>query len=361
MLYEDELTFVREAPDNMFPDFLFNPVFNDFDDDYYQRSFVTDSLSADIMRLRRRYTDYFEYMNALTIYDEYMEKVIAENGGVRAVKNGIKMGTLDIPIPAKPKLKNTKRNRQYMRSGVVPSEKADVPELSDEEMLAIARRTFPNHMGEDIDESLEHKKLPKDLQKRLHKMTSQIAAKDRRRNMYRSADSNAGTDFIVEYLNQAKRGYYDRSGDYTGGEYASMSLYEIMQEEERIRKTPPELLEEEGNTTTIVNGRLVYRKEQEKIELYKYLFSQGFDVVGKFSRNMNKKALKMIRAEIGDTEPASKKEMKKIRKRTRKEREEIEKRRDANKLFQDTLLGNKFSFTDNGSNLSFKLKDIYRD
>ena len=76
---------------------------------------------------------------------------------------------------------------------------------------------------------------------------------------------------------------------------------------------------------------------------------------------MNKQSVKMIRSHIGDTEPASKKELKKIKKRAKKEREMIEKRRDNNRLLEKTLLGNKFSLDDKDGQLNFRLRDVYRD
>ena len=34
--YEEELDFVKESDDSLYPDFLFNPLFNDFEDNYYE-------------------------------------------------------------------------------------------------------------------------------------------------------------------------------------------------------------------------------------------------------------------------------------------------------------------------------------
>ena len=76
---------------------------------------------------------------------------------------------------------------------------------------------------------------------------------------------------------------------------------------------------------------------------------------------MDKKAVKLIRSQIGATEPMTKKEMKKMKKKAKKDRERIERRRDSNELLEKTLLGNKFSFREDGDTLSFRLRDVYRD
>ena len=359
-MYEDELGFVKEADDDLFPDFLFNPLFNDFDDNYYQKSMAKDELTTSIKKLRRRYNDFFEYVEAMELYNEYMDMLTEKYGSMKTIKNALKVDAMPDPVPAKPKLKNTRKNRQFLRAGIVPSQQMNVNPLSNEEILAIARQAFPNAMGDGISDSDRNQRIPKDLRKRFSKMADDIAGRNRKQNLYRSTGTNAGTDFIVEYLNQAKRGKYDSNGKYVGEK--SMSISEIMKENDRIANTPPEFIDDEfGGKSTIYNGRYVDRREQQKLEIYKELYSQGIDVIGNFGKHMNKQAIKMVRSHIGATEPASKKELKKIKKRSKKERELIERRRDNDKLLSDTLLGNKFSFSSNDNNLSFRLKDIYRD
>lgn len=358
--YEDELSFVKDAEDNIFPDFLFNPLFNDFDDNYYATSFVNDELIASVKKLRRRYTNFFDYAEALEVYNEYMDYLVDKYGGMKVIKNALKADVMQDPVPAKPKLKNTRKNRQFLRAGIVPSQQIDINPVSSDEILAIARQAFPGQMGESVSEEDNSKKLPKDLSKRISKMSEVMAGRNRKQNLYRSVGNNSGTDFIVEYLNQAKRGKYDHNGNYTGEK--SMSIAEIVKEQDRIEHTLPEFLDEEfGGKTEIWNGRMVDRKQQQKLEIYKELYSEGIDVIGNFGKSMDKRAVKMVRSHIGATEPASKKELKKIKKRAKKERETIERRRDSDDLLSKTLLGNKFSFDNDGRNLSFRLKDIYRD
>ena len=358
--YEDELGFVKEADDDLFPSFLFNPLFNDFNDNYYKNSFANDELITMVKRLRRRYSNFFDWVDAMEIYNEYMDIILDKYGSMRVVQNALKNGTMEDPIPSKPKLKNTKRNRQFMRSGIAPSRQVGVEPLSDDELIVIARQSIPDAMGENILEENSRKDLPKKLRKRLHAMSDNMAGQNRKRNLYRSVVNNHGTDFIVEYLNQTKRGIYDHSGHATNDE--NMSLMDIVREQERIDETRPEFLDNEfGNETSIVNGRLVRRKDYERMEIYKELYSAGIDVIGNFGKSMDKRAVKMVRSYIGDTEPSSKKELKKLKKRMKKDQERIERRRDSNALLEQTLLGNKFSFNENEDSLTFRLKDIYRD
>ena len=358
--YEKNLDFVKESPDDIFPDFIFAPLFNEFNDNYYQNSFVEDELVASVKKLRRRYSDFFDYVDAMEIYHEYMEQLKDKYGGMRVIKNALKVGAMTDPVPAEPKLKNTRKNKQFLRADIIPSRQIDVVQLPREEMLVIARQTFPNKMGNDIEPIPPTHNIPKEMKKRLNKMSREMAGRNRRHNLYRSVGNNSGTDFIIEYLNQAKRGVFNSTGKYTGDENQSIS--QIIKENDRIENTPPEFLEDElASQTEIVNGRLVRRKDYQKLEIYKELYGEGIDIIGNFGRSMTKQAVKMVRSHIGDTEPASKKELKKIKKRAKKEREMIEKRRDNNRLLEKTLLGNKFSLDSKDGQLNFRLRDIYRD
>lgn len=358
--YEESLEHVKNAPDNIFPDFLFNPVFNDFGDNYYQKSFANDELMAGVKKLRRRYGNYFQWAEAMDIYNEYMDKLVDKYGSMRVIKNALHYDMMPDPVPAKPKLKNNRKNRQFLQGGVIPSEKIEVEPLTRDEQLEIIRAMIPNAMGDGVNEADSKEKLPKEMRKRVARLQQEMAGRHRRQNLYRSTGSNVGTDFIVEYLNQAKRGTYDHSGNYTGED--NMSLAEIVKEQELLDTTREELLEDPAESTTVIkNGRLVNKREEQRMEIYKQLYENGIDVIGAFGSSMSKKAVKMVRSYIGDTEPATKKELKKIRKRARKEQERLVKRRDNDQLLEQTLLGSKFSLSDNGESLSFRLKDVYPD
>ena len=358
--YYDELEFVRNAADNIFPDFLFTSLFNDFGDNYYSKSFVNDEMMSIVKRLRRRYSNFFDWVEAMECYNEYMDFLVEKYGSMSIVKNSIKMGTIEDSIPGKPKLKSTRKNKQFMRAGVLPSREIGDKQLTKEELLELARQAIPGRDGNNVEESDSDKKLPKYIRKQVARMQSDMEGRNRKRNLYRSVGSNSGTDFIVEYLNQTKRGVYDSSGYRTGND--DQSIADIVKEEEYIRNTRPERIEDEASDTTkIVNGRLVYRKQEELIELYKELYSEGIDILGTLGKQMDKKSVKMIRSQIGANEPMTKKELRKMKKRAKKDQERLERRRDQNSLLEKTLLGNKINLEREGNSLSFRLKDVYRD
>lgn len=359
MNYADELNFVAEAEDDKFPKFLFTPIYNDFDDNYYKQSIADDTLSVSARGLRRKYSNFFDYCDAISIYNEYMDALLNKYGSMSIIKNGLRLGYLDEAIPPKPKLKNTKRNREFLRAGAVPSRPFLTEPISADAYIELARMNFPNSFGEDIKEEDRFVKLSKHTKRILNRTQERISGADRRHNLYKNNSVDNGTDFIVEYLNQATKGYYDGNVLSSSGD----SILDIIKDEEKYSALPPELVDAElnGNKTIVYNGRIVKAQDVAQIEIMKQLYSIGIDVLGNFGKSMNKNAVKMMRSSIGDAEPMTKKDLKKYKKKVKKSNEIISNRRDSDKILERTLLNNKVDFTSGGNTLNFRLRDLYRD
>lgn len=363
--YRESLEVVKDSDDSLYPDWLFKSVFNDFDDDYYSQSFAEDQISTQAKKLKRRYNDFFDWQDAMVIYEEYMNHLVEKYGSLKLIKNSLEDGSLPDYVPGKPKLKMNRRNKRLLRSGIIPSRRiVDVP-IDEEETVAIARQMFPTKDGIDITDG-ELVKKPSKHQKRVYeKVQEKIDRKSRRSNMYRSVGDNRGTDFIVAYLNQAKRGVYDSTGYKTKEDDDDRPLHEKMKELIRIQNTPAWIIEEENESvTTIQNGRIVKRREQEQMEIYKELYKEGFNVIGAARNSMSKKSVKMIRTQIGATEPLTKKEMKKLKKRNKKDQKRIQRRQDSNDLLSQALLHNKLDHVierDKNNNLTMRLRDMFPD
>ena len=359
--YAEVIPSIAESDDSYWPDWLFKPVYNDFGNNYYTQSFAEDDLTTSMKRLKRRYNNFFEYVDAMEIYNEYMDKMIEKYGSLRTIKNNIEADVMDDPIPSKPKLKNNRRNRQFLRSGAVPSRKNPDMEYTKDEMLAIARQALPGLMGDSMTLDELDRKPSKKTMKRLAEIQSTIERQDRRRSMYRRIGSSTGTDFIVEYLNQAKRGVFNSHGESA----STSSILDIVKEMEYEKNTPPELLEDEKNhtLTPIIGHRLVNASEHAKTEILKELHLAGYDIFHGFgSKGMSKKSVKMLRSELGASAPLTKKELKKIKKRSKKEATRIQQRADADAVLERTLLGNKINAKRNANgDISFRLSDLYSD
>lgn len=365
MSYVDELKHIAEADDSIFPDFLWNPIMNDFEDNYFQESIIQEDEYASgayqARKIRKKYNNYFEYIEAMTIYDEYMDKLLNKYGSFRVIRNLLKDGSLPDFVPQKPYLKDKKRNRRLLESGVVPSVKN---ESYDIDLLAVMREVMPNTFGEDMDESDRFKPLSKHDQKIANKITSRLNAKNRVATLYRDS-SGGGTDFVIEHLNALQNGEkYDSRGRY--GEVEYVSYTDALNEEAMEKYIPEELLEEmyDTNYTTIVGGKTLSSQELKRRELYQELAREGYDVTGSFTRNMSRKAAKMVRSAVGEYEPMTDKDIKKYKKRQRKEasrqREMMQRRVDTDKMLERTLLGNKMNLNHDNGNINIRLSDMYR-
>jgi len=380
--YEKSLEPVKVAADNNFPDFLFNPVYNEFGDNYYQIGISSDPLVIKARSLRRKYSNYFDYVQAMEVYNDYMELLSEKYGGKSIIKNTLKARRkaeysnnydeveayetlFDDIIPDKPELKNKKKNREFLRAGVMLSNQTEGESLPEESIKESAEDLFGNPSGINIDEMDIFNKPPKRIRKSLERASCKIAAKQRKENLFSKFGNNSGADFIVEYMNNASKGYYDNKGT-----YKERSLKEIVKEEERRLSMPPELYEDEmtADISTISSfgsssNRMVKKSELAQIEIAKELYSIGIDVTGNMSKNMDKKAVKAVRRFIGVEEnfPMSKKELKNLKKQQKKENRRLNEQQDNDRLLRDTLLKNKFSFDKNGSSLNFRLRDTMHD
>ena len=357
--YSELLPSIQEADDTLWPDWLFKPIHNDFGTNYYTQSFAEDELTTTVKRLKRRYNNFFEYVDAMDVYNEYMDRMVEKYGSMRTIQNNIEADVMDDPIPSKPKLKNNRKNRQFLRSGAVPSRKNPDTRYTNEEMLAIARQAFPGLMGNDITLDEVDKKPSKSTMRRLSEVQTTLERRERRSKLYRTAGSSSGTDFIVAYLDQAKRGRFNVHGESD----STRNITDIIKEINHEERTLPELLEDERNhtITPIVGHRLVRASDQAKTEILKELHLAGYDIFHGFgSKGMNKQSVKMLRSELGASAPLTKKELKKIKKRNKKEAARIQRRADADAVLERTLLGNKINSKRNANgDISFTLSDLY--
>lgn len=361
--YEESLSWIKDCDDSLFPDWLFKPFFNDFNDDYYEKSFAEDKIQLQAKKIRRRYNDFFQWQEAMSIYYDYMQTLVEKWGSMSVIKNSIEAGTLPDFVPTKPKLKNNKKNKFYLKTGFVPSRRIVELPVSDEELIAIARQSFPNQMGEDLD-PYEDYKMTK-VEKRIYrKMEEKSQRMNRRANMYRDIGNSRGTDFIVEYLNQAKQGVYSSSGirKKDAFDIENMSLADKAKEYVRRLNTPQDELDAESATnTTIEAGRVVDRAQFEQMEVYKVLYEEGFNVIGSMKGKLDKRSIKMIRTQIGAVEPMTKKEMRKLKKRNRKDQKKIQRRKDEDANLSNLLLSNKIKEKGYGGSLSTMFADLFPD
>jgi hypothetical protein len=121
---------------------------NDFGDNYHR---TDDEPSTDLekaaRRLRRRYKNINEYMNALAIYQEYMVLLMMKHGGPDLFKIKLRDEYINDFIPPKPRMKNTAKNKMLLKNKILVSSvninKLDVDKL--DELIEESAETFGVH------------------------------------------------------------------------------------------------------------------------------------------------------------------------------------------------------------------------
>lgn len=357
--YLQDLQAVADAEDDRFPEFLFTYLSQDFGDNYYERGMADTPLLREAKKIRRKYNDFFDFCDAMEVYKEYMELLAEKYGSIKIVKESAKEGMIDEYVPPKPKLKNTKRNRQLSAEGIVPSRKV-VDNPDPEEIIRIARLTLPTADGSTLSDQELEKKVPKKYQKIFDAAYDRAAGANRKRNMYRHVGTNESIDFILNFINGANSGDYSTSSD---ADMIDKPLSEVRDEMLREREIPEELLEYylTPNTRYIRNGRVVNHEDENKAEIMALLYEMGVDVFNSYGKNMNKTAVKLVRERVGDMGPMTKKERKRHKKQLKKERERMAHKRNNDAMLERTLLRNRFSFDGDGNAISMRMSDIIRD
>lgn len=324
--------------DDVFPDFLFNPLFTELceEDGYFDE--ITDKDLKAVMNLKRRYNDIFKYYEAMEIYDRYMDNIIEDYGTKKNLIKAIKHGACDhLYVPPEPKIKQTKENKLLLKAGIVPSKQIPgwepifkpLPSLTQEEL-------------DSWDESeLTLKDLSKEERKCIMRASDEINREDRRRRLYSRAWKNPGFDVIQEYY-ASLEGENRINGK---GIHEPLSFADRLAQDKKLAEmTPTELEMLDYDSYSTVNGVYVRNSELAKIELYKALYDNGYDVLGQLKGSgMKNKEIKMIRKKIGAFEPMTKKEEKKWKKQEKKYGKKRAARENADKALTRLLTNNRIS------------------
>ena len=326
---------------NNFPQFLTTPMFNMTcceNDKYFKK--VTDSRVKMVMGIKRRYNNIFKYYEAMDIYDSYMDYLLEKYPSMKSIKRAIKCGYMEDYVPPKPILKKTKENKALLSSGIRPSKKTFNYDLSN--MFIDINNEEIKVKTKDLMSSSEHlKKKTKDA---LNYSGSELLKEIRKSSLYSKAYQNAGFDVIKEYYNDL----FGSSMSKTGKIQEKPLSQKIKDQEEYDDMTDIERSIYEMDGYQSYHGRFVSNKQIELIELYKTLQKEGYDVANQLKNSgMKKESIKMVSKKIGLNQPMTKKELKKFKKRQKKERIHLENRRKGDKALTRFLTSNRINPMDN--------------
>lgn len=361
---------IHKSPNENFPDFLWEPVQNDFSDEYSIDNHIYIDMGLgkievnnggeimdSIRDLKNRYKDYFEYIDALDRWKQYYNFIEDTYGNFDFFADMAINGGTTIPFKRKPKLKNAKKNK-YLLEINVPISRIDREDgLTDDQIKELGDE-LPDQI-EIYEDYYEYITLLADFNKKEEK---RLQRENRIRN-YRKT-SSVGTpdsDAFMAYINgEVSSSNYGASINRRplSDDIEAFHEYDGLDEDLKrdamgLRNKPVMdmsygVLMETGQT-------------KDEIEVYTELAKAGYEVgIMMKKSNMDRKAVKMITRSAGIEDDVSPKKAKKLKKKRMKEERKLYESLSANESVRNILTKNRVSFNVEDSMLSFTLKDIMK-
>lgn len=332
--------------DNDFSTDIGFPEYNEDRYEYYYKGIGEDSILNRIKGIKKRYMNFFDYQNALDTYNEYMEYLYDIYGSKKILKKMIKLELVTEDIPKKPTLKNTKANRDYIKYGIMPSQRmGDEDPYDNDEFRADIERQFPVTQ-EDLDEmerladplrelTKEERKYYKREAKFAKAAAANLSGTRRRKSIFsRNRVRNSG-DMIAELFTML--GDPDRpNAPYVPKEMSRQSLWEIYADDRwehpdeyydagEMTDEEYQEIDNEKNDMFVenVNGRLVKSRDARYLKVLEDMISEGFNMDAYMPSVKRYRLLGKLNVSQG-IDGLSRKEKARWRKKHKKDREKLE-------------------------------------
>lgn len=353
------------ADDDGFPPFLFDIVYGvDEDDPYYNQTKI--EVPKEVLKLKRKYVDFHEWLDALDIYHDYLEILAEKYGSVSIVMETYNAGEVEEYIPTEPKLKPTKINKQYLRAGIMPPKKVPKPPMKID-FVNLVERMFPIEGEiEDINDAPELIVAPpKRVRKQFDAAIRRIAGEYRQENInavMRTNDKERTVSMLNTILDNMQRDRYDKNRKYK----TANSFTEFLEHYMEDLDADPDFESDEITdryVNTISSGHIIATKQAKDSEILKIFYQHGIDFMGGKKTN---EAIRIAREAVGydmDERHMSKKELKKYKKKMEKRNEILNHQVGENSALRHILTGNSLdSLIDEDENgdpmLRFGLNDL---
>jgi len=144
---------VLGTPDNIFEVFV-----NDFSDQYHRTNDapLTD-LEQKAMKIRRRYKNVIDYIDAVNIYNEYMLQLLKKYKNEKVLKLHLKFKILEEFVPPTPRMKNTKLNKFILKHKILLSP-SNINNI-DDNVINIVQNQKPIKQDEFKAEKIKDKEI----------------------------------------------------------------------------------------------------------------------------------------------------------------------------------------------------------
>lgn len=366
--YSKSLDYVSWADNESFPDFLWTPMYGVPEtDNYYETAMSASKLSADVTALRRKYADYFEWEAAISTWKAYMQDLVDQYGSVEVVVDSANAGTIDTYVPIKPKLKPTKKNKEILKTGIVPVR--SLWEATPEEIRESVENNMPPapESAEETEEPAILDFIPDWAKKSISKATQKHEERRRIDEAFNNIGGSVGSDFISGLLEKIQEGDFNLSKKKESSTPIKDKIEELALEP--YQDDDIEAYRELNNSarTHLIRGKKVYEDDERAIEFVQYLYELGIGIAGSSKETLGH--VRLARKRLGfDEDPAymTPKELKKYKKKMKKEKkwqETAKKRKESNTTLERALLDNKRPgfVTDSDGSFSISFSQMFAD
>lgn len=348
------------TPD-IFPDFLWKPQMNDHEgDDYKLRATCNNPNILKAYQIRRKYPNYWDYVDALEAYYDYIDYLESAYGSFDMLKNAADNGMSLVYIPKKPKLTNKKSNKNLMRSGFTPSRILEEFEV-DEDLIDAAIDMIKNNEVASIEED-ESYKLPKSIRKLHDREIGSKIKTERINSIYAQTSSGTtlqGMDAIISFMNNPNIDEVEDRGK------IGDSFTEDMVNLHEFDYVPRDVIDDMfmPRASCITSGFLETPEKKNQKIILETLTEEGFNFLGEATtRGMDKEAVRAVTRKYEgsidyNTEGLTEKQIRKLKKKEAKRRKRSQERLIGDRRLQDVLLRNRAHFSMDDS-LNFRLQDV---
>ena len=338
-----------QIPNERFPEMLFNPMINEFDDDIGRAYWTDFDESNDMidraMNIGGVIKDYRKYLDEMDIWQEYMGLLAEKYGSIELVERGAEVGAIPEFVPRKPVLKKTKRNKALLRAGIVPSRRLFTPTF--EGFFEFVKPEI-DPAWKDISEDRMLEKVDKNTKKVLKRYANKMLVRDRL-NQY---TTNSHKSDVFKQINEIYESF--RKGGYRKDTNADfISLTQLKKERKKMELTPDHLLDAKYDVSLLglnMYGNTVYdTAKRRKMRLIQDLIDAGYDPY-KFGVDggITKKEIKIVISQMGSNVPENIKNgkmWKKMEKKKKKKMKELEASVSKNPAVARVLASSSFSLS----------------
>jgi len=360
----EEYDSIRNVPDNRFPNFLFNPIRNVFENDIYDKTF--DESNPAVIRahsIRGKTKNLDRYLSDVEAYDNYMHYLAeTEAGGdIHLLENFISSDEDEntFYLPIKPRLKKNSPAYEMLKLGIRPSVRTELPDYDEIIEFTEAQNPALQHIDERVPYD-PTKRPSKEIRKEVRKVFETAARNNRIRGLYSGESVNDSLELLRGFISNYGATAYDAEG----AKYGELSISEMIKMESNekydigINKDPLDT-----KVKVAHNGRIVSNREERNLEIMKILYqASGIETAFDVSKGkgMRKSAVKLAMREVGIVDPVGKDDVKKFKKKEKKRKQMLQANLRGNQEIARTLSRNRFNFDDNDDILAMNLGELFR-